>query len=152
MTFRWAFLKLRSWLKNNCKDVELYRLGDLRYCLHKYFEVTKRKRAHGKSGLALVAEYNDKTAPIYKGIKTPKATLKRATKKEKKEKYKSYIVSMKWKIFKRGIVKTRGNVCERCGTKTNKLDLHHKTYARLFNELPQDVMLLCRDCHNEIHE
>lgn len=32
------------------------------------------------------------------------------------------------------------------------LDGHHLTYERLFDELPEDVKLLCRKCHKRVHD
>lgn len=30
-------------------------------------------------------------------------------------------------------------------------DLHHRTYARLGEERPEDLVALCRPCHTELH-
>ena len=41
--------------------------------------------------------------------------------------------------------------CEHCG-RTMRLELHHTTYANAYgNELPEDLMALCRDCHAAEH-
>lgn len=68
-----------------------------------------------------------------------------------KEKYRRYLKSAKWKNFKKELVKTRGHKCEKCGEKYRPLDGHHVTYKRLFNELPEDVLLLCHPCHKKEH-
>lgn len=41
--------------------------------------------------------------------------------------------------------------CERCGAYNVSLDVHHKTYERLGFEAPEDLEVLCRDCHNKAH-
>ena len=47
--------------------------------------------------------------------------------------------------------------CERCGRFIASgfspgLDLHHLTYERAYgDELPDDLMVLCRDCHEGEH-
>ena len=69
-----------------------------------------------------------------------------------KDRYKLYIKSVKWKNFKKGIIETRGNKCEKCGNTDCILDGHHITYKRLFNELPEDILLVCRKCHKNIHK
>lgn len=65
--------------------------------------------------------------------------------------YSEYLQSPKWIAFKSEIVRKRGDLCERCKTKLH-FSLHHKTYARLFNELQVDVELLCQDCHYLAHK
>jgi 5-methylcytosine-specific restriction endonuclease McrA len=42
------------------------------------------------------------------------------------------------------------NCCESCGL-TKPLELHHITYKRLTQEHISDVALICRDCHQAIH-
>jgi 5-methylcytosine-specific restriction endonuclease McrA len=47
--------------------------------------------------------------------------------------------------------------CERCGRFiptgfTPCLELHHLTYERAYHaEVPEDLMALCRDCHQQAH-
>lgn len=65
--------------------------------------------------------------------------------------YSEYLQSPKWIQFKAKLAVRRGSLCERC--KVNPyFSLHHKTYARLFNELPVDVELLCKECHTLAHK
>ncbi len=44
----------------------------------------------------------------------------------------------------------KGFECYCCGNK-NDLDLHHITYARIFKEEFDDVVPVCRRCHDKIH-
>tara|TARA_R100000664_G_scaffold29627_1_gene41608 strand:+ start:600 stop:857 length:258 start_codon:yes stop_codon:yes gene_type:complete len=53
-----------------------------------------------------------------------------------------------------------GKKCENCGTNNAKLELHHLTYYRQLDgaplpiygyETPNDLLALCRDCHNSKH-
>jgi DNA-directed RNA polymerase subunit RPC12/RpoP len=68
------------------------------------------------------------------------------------DKYHKYINSAAWKAFKSKIKRERGNKCEKCGSDKFILDCHHLTYVRLFNELPDDVQILCRPCHRAHHK
>lgn len=70
-----------------------------------------------------------------------------------KQKYKSYIQSKEWYEMKIDLLQIRGCICERCKEhrKPNKLDLHHLTYKRLYNETANDLMLLFRNCHKKEH-
>ncbi len=47
----------------------------------------------------------------------------------------------------------RGNMhgCKCCGSNFY-LNLHHRTYERLGNELREDLIWLCKDCHKLVHE
>lgn len=74
-------------------------------------------------------------------------------KKEQTDKYKAYIQSKEWYDIKLDIIHNRGSKCEACGTPkpAQGLQLHHLTYKRLYNELPEDLQLLCKGCHLTAH-
>lgn len=80
--------------------------------------------------------------------------LKKFLKAEKepwRQRYRSHINSAHWKVLKLSIIAKRGMSCERCGQHKMSVDLHHLTYVRFGRELPEDVKLLCRDCHKLMH-
>lgn len=71
--------------------------------------------------------------------------------------YTSYIASPEWQTARRryfasGLPRTcqglRAGVL--CGDK--RVDLHHWTYERLGHESPSDLIPLCRECHDRVHE
>jgi 5-methylcytosine-specific restriction endonuclease McrA len=67
--------------------------------------------------------------------------------------YRRYMKSIEWSLFKWSLVSARGPSCEACGEWWPVyLDGHHQTYARLGHEDPADVVLLCRRCHDEVHD
>lgn len=44
--------------------------------------------------------------------------------------------------------------CQKCNLRTGNtynLCVHHKTYERLGQEKIEDLQLLCRKCHDELH-
>lgn len=102
-----------------------------------------------KNSEFLQSEYLREGSPIHKTVKlqvTPR--IKRTSKKS----YNQYISkSENWKSFRQSIIDTRGRKCEKCGETKGAIDCHHLTYERLFNEIPSDVMLLCRSCHKKEH-
>ena len=54
-------------------------------------------------------------------------------------------------FWKRELVKQRcAGRCELCGLGKGR-DLHHKTYKRKGKELPEDLALVCRCCHEALH-
>lgn len=64
--------------------------------------------------------------------------------------YRAYMHSDAWRIFRHNVIAARGLMCERCG-KAGKVDAHHITYERFGHELPEDVKLYCRTCHDLMH-
>lgn len=67
--------------------------------------------------------------------------------------YKKYIQSPKWrKVRKKFFESKLPKDCFVCFRDDQILDLHHRTYARLGHERLTDLVLVCRDCHNEIHK
>lgn len=72
--------------------------------------------------------------------------------REKYLKYKLYLRTWKW-IQKRDFIRWRaGGRCEQCGKRSERIQAHHRTYARLFDELPQDLIGLCGGCHLNTEE
>ena len=69
-------------------------------------------------------------------------------------KYREYLLSNEWVEMKLDLIQSRGCKCEDCNKPKlpNKLQLHHKNYERIFNELPSDLILLCAKCHMKQHK
>ena len=67
--------------------------------------------------------------------------------------YQAYLRSPSWKKKAEAAKIRAGNRCQLCNKSRNEVQLeaHHRTYERLGNELPGDITVLCRDCH-ESHE
>ena len=64
--------------------------------------------------------------------------------------YYDYLQSYEWSEIRRELFENRGEECELCGY-GHSLQIHHLTYARLFNEDPSDLQILCRNCHEKVH-
>src|SRR5438128_1554513 len=60
-----------------------------------------------------------------------------------------YLRSEHWKQF-RVLILARDPICRIC-EKRKSADPHHLSYDRLHNELEDDVIGICRTCHNYIH-
>jgi predicted HNH restriction endonuclease len=76
--------------------------------------------------------------------------------------YKQYLNSSKWQqlrqqVFNRARKNANSNnklgVCERCGYTPWKpcLQVHHINYNNVFNEKLEDLILICPNCHKEMH-
>lgn len=60
------------------------------------------------------------------------------------------IEQIKYRMEYRRLVIERDKVCQHCGG-IEKLEVHHKTYENIYNELEHldDLILLCSKCHHQ---
>jgi hypothetical protein len=68
--------------------------------------------------------------------------------------YRDYIKSPAWKKKANAAKKRAGYRCQVCNRGKNegaRLDAHHRTYSRLGHEKPEDITVLCHECH-ELYE
>ena len=80
------------------------------------------------------------------------AEIKTAESITKKENYKIYIGSDKWKAIRLKVLKRDNNVCQAC-LEAPANDVHHLTYDNFGDELMYELISVCRDCHfNRIHK
>ena len=63
--------------------------------------------------------------------------------------YDQYLKTGVWRIFRARWIERHGDRCARCRRKGE--ELHHRTYARIGRERDDDVVLLCRQCHDTFH-
>jgi hypothetical protein len=65
-------------------------------------------------------------------------------------KYREYLISKKWEGYKNAIHYIYNEECFICNSK-EELQVHHKTYDRIYHEDLDDLVLVCSDCHECIH-
>jgi hypothetical protein len=66
--------------------------------------------------------------------------------------YDDYRKSPHWIEFRKAALERSKKACERCGGSSGVvLQVHHLTYERIGRELPDDVQVLCKDCHTVAH-
>lgn len=65
--------------------------------------------------------------------------------------YKEYIQTEHWQHFRSEALKHFNTTCQLCGATNERLDVHHKTYINRGRETFNDVILLCRHCHDLYH-
>ena len=65
--------------------------------------------------------------------------------------YWSYLRTRHWKIVRKRALAAAEHRCFYCGA-THPLDVHHLTYKRLGCELDEDLIVLCRECHDIEHQ
>jgi len=64
-----------------------------------------------------------------------------------------YLKSNHWKCMRKLCLFLAKNCCQECGEKHYQynLQLHHLEYDNLYDEDPDDLLVLCKECHHNIH-
>jgi hypothetical protein len=70
--------------------------------------------------------------------------------REWRSRYENHLRSDKWRELCRRVRERDRGMCQECLQQPGD-HVHHKTYERMGDELLSDLVLLCRDCHEEIH-
>lgn len=71
--------------------------------------------------------------------------------KQFSKEYLDYLESPKWQRKRQEVFKVQGRRCKVCES-SKRINVHHLTYERLYDELPEDLMVLCHPCHDLVHE
>jgi len=66
------------------------------------------------------------------------------------EKYQAYLCSPEWGRLRAIVTKRSGGKCERCKV-NDAAAVHHLTYQRKYQELPEDLIHYCQGCHDYTH-
>jgi len=66
--------------------------------------------------------------------------------------YRKYLETDHWQQKRQEALKAEEYKCHLCQGNNRELHVHHLTYIRLGCELPEDLMVLCKKCHKEVHE
>lgn len=66
------------------------------------------------------------------------------------KKYLDYLKSLEWDKKRQKVLMRDKFRCVHCCA-TRALQVHHKTYARLYDELLEDLITLCKKCHRTEH-
>jgi hypothetical protein len=59
--------------------------------------------------------------------------------------------TQEWKVLKKQIHRRDGYRCRLCGRDGAQLHVHHRTYATYAEERLEDLITLCRSCHEHFH-
>lgn len=60
--------------------------------------------------------------------------------------YQEYIQSDEWRVKAEDAKRRAGYHCQVCNSPI-RLDAHHRTYDHLGEELPEDITVMCHECH-----
>jgi hypothetical protein len=65
--------------------------------------------------------------------------------------YTGYLESPQWERTRNIALKRANHKCQICGS-ASRLQVHHNTYDRVYQELPTDLIVLCHSCHDLFHK
>jgi len=65
--------------------------------------------------------------------------------------YRQYLRTPEWRRTRAAALHRAGNRCAFDVTHATDLEVHHRTYERLGEELAGDLLVLCRECHRIHH-
>lgn len=66
--------------------------------------------------------------------------------------YDQYLQTPEWAQIRYRSLLIADHKCQACEAEGVVLHVHHKTYERLGEELPEDLIVLCEGCHASVHE
>ena len=67
-----------------------------------------------------------------------------------KKKYHDYLKTDSWRKKRKKVLIRDNWTCQKCHEQRAS-DIHHLTYVRIFRERMEDLMAVCRKCHEELH-
>jgi hypothetical protein len=70
--------------------------------------------------------------------------------KSYKERYHEYLQSEAWNVIRTTKLQEAGYRCQLCN-EAGRLNVHHRTYTRVFHEELSDLIALCEPCHQKFH-
>lgn len=65
--------------------------------------------------------------------------------------YAEYLMSQAWRDKRQKVMDRAGGICEGCRN-AKATQVHHLTYAHIFDELLFELVAVCDDCHSKAHE
>ena len=65
--------------------------------------------------------------------------------------YSKYLKSKAWDKKRKAVIKRADNRCMVCYS-NGRLNVHHRTYERIFKEKLTDLIALCDSCHKLFHK
>lgn len=97
------------------------------------------------------ATYANRRADEKYEIAMRHAARQRAERGEFTKFYQEYLASEGWAAIRQKVIRRCGNLCEGCGDQPVE-HVHHMTYAHLGHEFLFELLGLCRDCHDRVHD
>jgi hypothetical protein len=93
----------------------------------------------------------EKQMNFYAFIKKSKDEAIQKENDEFKERYHNYLKTKEWASRRIKVLKRDQFICQGC-LKNKATQVHHTTYQHIFNEPLFELVSVCDECHNKIHE
>lgn len=128
-----------------------------RQCLHCGHVLGGARRR--QSGDELLAEIDQSLADRYQAVRDAEyhaiqqrhAKLQHEKQSSFFEDYSKYLQSDEWKAKRDKVIRRAKGICEGCGERS-VYQVHHLTYAHKMNEFLFELVAVCRECHDRLHE
>jgi hypothetical protein len=65
--------------------------------------------------------------------------------------YDEYLETPEWKATRKETLALASHRCNRCGQSRDVMHVHHRTYQNLGREQPEELEVLCPQCHRDEH-
>ncbi|MBD9594518.1 MULTISPECIES: hypothetical protein [unclassified Ensifer] len=95
--------------------------------------------------------YDDKRESEFHAIRQRHARMQHEKNNSFFKEYDEYLRSEAWKNKRRLVLKRANGVCEGCGLSEAR-EVHHLTYAHRMNEFLFELVAVCTECHERLHE
>lgn len=66
------------------------------------------------------------------------------------DRYNAYLQSPEWARRRAAVLRRDGGICQGCGNRP-ATQAHHHHYRRVFDEMLFDLIAVCTECHEKIH-
>jgi hypothetical protein len=66
--------------------------------------------------------------------------------------YTDFLKTPEWDATRRAMLRKAKYTCQLCNKDGVTLNVHHKTYERIGEELTDDLIVLCKSCHAKFHD
>jgi 5-methylcytosine-specific restriction endonuclease McrA len=72
---------------------------------------------------------------------------------ERGDAYAEYLATPRWRAIRQAMLWLAGYRCGVCNASREEiaLEVHHRDYARVGAERPDDLLVLCTECHDLFH-
>lgn len=98
-----------------------------------------------------LSELKDDNIHVYKQPPPPRPFTPAQKIEIWKADHQKYYRSSWWMRRRRAAIQDAGFKCHKCDINTYELQVHHLTYERIGEELPEDLQVLCSICHSKFH-
>ena len=101
--------------------------------------------------LALIASDEEARQALIDSIKIKHIDLEMLGREAHRADYAAYLASDRWRQKRAKVLRRCGGICEGCAERP-AVEVHHASYAHLFDELLFELVGLCGDCHRRVHD